>query len=445
MIRLQVIDPESRYSCGTCTTCCDQPWRTVIEADKAHALDRHDFSKYPQLAGQRFYHASADGRDGFYDLAKGEGTRCLFLGAEGLCIIHKELGAAAKPAMCRQFPFISSRTWVDERISVNFGCPSVQNRRGRSITEQEKDMDQIMPPPSKEAEPDRPIPLDGKNKLTQSENESLRNAALEIFAEDHSEDIWSRFDGLLTLLGTVSDWKRWQSCPGDDPELIEALQEDDFPDAPEATHSVASFDRPTAAPLSVRMLFAATLQPDTIPADLVGRPGLATRLLLVPKLMSLAQLSGGYASRLLNRNVSIRDVLAHPLEPGLDAESTQLLARYFRARLWQQTLVGTRLPIIAGVHQHIQDFNAILFFARAQAQQERSPRLTESHIRSALTLVEFHLANQTRLYDQTLKGWMRNQLCDISLARQSLRLMTPAMDRASPPKAHRQTTGCPVH
>ena len=34
--------------------------------------------------------------------------------------------------MCRQFPFLSARTWTDDRVSANFGCPSIQSRLGRA-------------------------------------------------------------------------------------------------------------------------------------------------------------------------------------------------------------------------------------------------------------------------------------------------------------------------
>jgi len=113
LMRLQVVDDAVRFSCGSCTACCDQPWRTMIEASKAQALDEHDFNAYPQLAGKEFYHKSKAQRnprhgqpdtnrpEPLYPLAKGEGTRCLFLDSDGLCIIHKELGPEAKPNMCR--------------------------------------------------------------------------------------------------------------------------------------------------------------------------------------------------------------------------------------------------------------------------------------------------------------------------------------------------------
>ncbi len=409
-MRLHVIEKDARFSCGSCGACCNQPWRTSIEADKAAALDRHDFSTYPQLAGKRFYHAAADGRAGFFDLAKGEGTKCLFLDADGLCIIHKELGAEAKPGMCRQFPLISSRTWVDERVSLNFACPSVQRGTGELLTNQTSDIAAVVPLSGRPVQADERVPLNARMTISMADNDALLGSIERLFESGAAGDIWSRFSRSLDLVeraianqcGDVSDHVIDSSAP------------------------VESLANPATAPLGTRMLFAATLQPDTMPADLTGRLGFLGRLTLIPKLMTLANLSGTYPSRVLGRNVTIQDVLAHSVAPALDDESTALLCRYLHSRVWQRALMGTRLSILAGLHQHIHDVNAVIFFARAEAAEENSPAIDAGHIRRGLAFVEFHLANQARVYDQTLKGWLRGQLNDIAMARTSLRLMRPA-------------------
>jgi hypothetical protein len=187
---------------------------------------------------------------------------------------------------------------------------------------------------------------------------------------------------------------------------------------------VRAYPDVTQSPTSVRFLFAATLFPDTVPPDAVTAMGFIKRLTLIPKLMSLATLKGAYASRLLARNIAIGEVMAHKIDEDLDAGATQLLLRYYRSRLWQQFLGGTRLNIAAGIHQHIQDLNAIMFLARAIAQHTNASKLGEDIIRQALNGVEFHLANQTRLFDQTLKGWIRGQLASPELAFASLKLMS---------------------
>lgn len=425
-MRLQVIDTSASFSCGSCTACCDQPWRTLIEEEKVAALERHDFSAYPHLVGRKLYGRSSDGRKGFYELAKGEGTRCIFLDTDGLCIIHKELGPEAKPQMCRQFPFMPARTWFDDRVSANFGCPSVQQQHGRPLAEQADEIAELVPLTPRETRPDSLVPLDGRLKITKAESDDLFDRALRLFDEQTADNIWSPFAELLRLLVAVQTY--CHRHPVTEPRDLSArLRGGEFVSTEPAQPSVDAFPTPRAAPMPVRFLFAATLYPDTLPADAPGGLGLLRRLTLMPKLMSLATLSGGYASRLLGRNVSMAEVLGHQVEPRISAGGTALLLRYCRSRLWQRLLAGTRLPIVGGVHQHILDCSAVVFLARAEAAHRNERRLSEDLIRGALTRVEFHLANQPRLFDQTLRGWLRSQLCDAELAVQSLRLM--ALDR----------------
>jgi Fe-S-cluster containining protein len=435
-MQLPLLQPTDRFSCGSCTHCCDQPWRTMIEADKAKALDAHDFSKYPQLAGKRFYSPAADGRDGYFDLAKGEGTRCLFLAADGLCIIHKELGAEAKPAMCRQFPFLPSRTWTDDRLAMNFGCPSVQQNKGEGLSRQKNEIASVLPvvtKPHKGAE--ARVPFDTTATLSHAEYEALCDYAQAIFDDTPLSpgerdgvragptSIWTRFAELLSTLGTITDAMRLTSDTATRDSLVSQILADASATPPST--SVEVFAAPAAAPMAARMLFAATLHPDTLSAHQTGPAGLFQRMSRIPRFMALAQLSGGYASRVLARNVAIDDVLAHQIRPELEPAATSLLARYFRSRFWARMLVGTRLPIVAGIHQHILDFNAIIFFARAEAYHRDHTFLSEELIRQALARVEFHISNQSRLYEQTMRGWLKSRLCDAPLAMKSLGLMAP--------------------
>lgn len=430
----QILDESIRFTCGSCTSCCDQPWHTLIEPDKAAALDRHDFGAYPQLVGKKFYETYSLDKKGRHRLAKGEGTKCLFLDADGLCIIHKELGAEAKPGMCRQFPFLSSSTRVDDRISVNFGCPSVQSQKGERLVDQADDVTPLVPRTQREAMPDSPTPLIDKCMITPDENDALTGRAMSLFDTHREADMWTRFAELLVTLAAVYDYKTDQ-ISGDQnrPALADLLRAGEplpgTPDLPD----VRAYPQPDQSPMQARMLFAATLYPDAIPPDTMSAMSFIKRLTLIPKLMAMATLKGAYVSRVLNRNIAIEAVMEHPVERELDAAGTQLLARYFRSRLWQRQMIGTRLGVIAGVHQHIQDFNAIIFLARAEALHTNSAHLTEPIIRKALTAVEFHLANQDRLFNQALKGWFRTQLQRPALALASLRLMAvKPPDRVEP-------------
>lgn len=428
-MRLQVLDPHVHYSCHSCGACCNQPWQTLIEPELAHALDKHDFKAYPQLAGKAYYHPSQNKKDPRYILAKGDGNRCLFLDDNQLCIIHKELGPQAKPRMCRQFPILPARTWTEDRVSANYGCPSVQEQNGPALSEQADDIAQVAPVSNLAVNPDAPVPLDATHKLTQAETDALMQRAVALFDDTRVTNIWGTFGELLSLLVGV----RNRLLPSEEAKrnvLWNDLQSGgklaDSPDVPEIT----AFARPSDAPMPTRFLFAATLFPDTLPPDATASMGVVRRLTLIPKLMALSRMSGGYASRLLNRNVSISAVLNHEVAPDLPQDATRLLTRYYRSRLWQRFPAGTRLPILSGVHQHILDLDAILFLARAEALNRQLHELTESLIRDALNRVEFHLANQQRLHENTLKGWMRTQLQNPAIAWASLRFMCLAKSAA---------------
>lgn len=420
---LPVLDESVRYSCGSCALCCDQPWHVLIEKDKAEALDRCDFSAYPQLLGRTFYDKAGRKHKGFYRLAKGVGTRCLFRDTDGLCIIHKELGADAKPFMCRQFPYVFSHTRSDDRVSVNFGCPAVQDRHGAPLDEQAPEVKPLMPQRPGPLDPNRATQLDARCALSPSEDDALLDRMLALFDERTGDDVWSRFARLLALLATVREHKLTSGKAGCDDELVDRLRsKDPLPGSPEPPE-IFGYVNPARAPMPARFLFAATLCPDTVASDAVNSLGLRKWLKLIPKMLSLATFNGVYASSLLGRNVAIHQVIEHPVDETLDPDATRLLVRYFRSRLWQRYLAGTRLSIIAGVHQHIQDLNAIVFFARAEALDQGESHLSHELIRVALTGVEFHFANQARLFDHSLKRWLRTQLQSLALGVASLRLM----------------------
>lgn len=435
-MRLRVLDESTRFSCGSCTKCCDQPWGTLIEAEKAAILDAHDFSAFPQLAGRKFYSKPHGTPDGFFVLAKGEGTRCLFLDGDGLCIIHKELGPQAKPHGCLKFPYIVSRTQRDDRISVDFACPAVQMNRGKPLADQLDDIAAVIPLSKRPADENALVPLDPEVQLTQAEADALFDRLLDIFSDELPGDIWRRFAAALTVVVGTRRCKKKAAPEDSGATLINLLRTGArLPEMPEEPQAVA-FPSPAAAPSPVRMLFAATLFRDTCPADSPLSLTIWRRLTLVPKLMSLARFNGAYASRLLGRNLNITQVLQHPVEDELDDDATHLLLRYFRSRLWQRYLCGTRMSICAGLHQHIHDLNAIIFIARAQAQHEGRGRLDLDLIRYGLDRVEFLLANQPRLFDEEkMIAWLKAQMESPAVALQSLRLMSlhPAPEPAAAP------------
>jgi len=420
-VRLQVIDPEAKFSCGGCTRCCTQPYTVIIEQAKADALLKHDFSAYPQLAGKTLFTQSKDAPAGYAVLPKQEGTtRCLFLADDGLCLIHKELGADSKPRNCLKYPFHLSPTYVDDRVSLDFGCPNVQNPTGRTLSAQGSDVVSACPPTKIPVYRDARVDLSAGVQMPHDAYELLMDRCEQAMTADNGDSIWLRFARILHLLQAVQTQLR--TGPDVVSAWIAAESTNLLRQQIEAPQPYASA---SAAASPVRMMFAATLLRDVLPADATLNLSLWRRVKLLPKLMSLAKLTGSYDSKFLGRELNIDAMLRHPLEPDLDPGATALLTRYYRTRIWQRFIVGTRLSVVAGFHQHIQDLNAILFLARGMAYHQQATRLTEALIAEGLSRVEFNIANQPRVFDQKSLTWFTGQLDNPALALESLRLMAP--------------------
>ena len=431
--RLQVIDPEAQFSCGGCTRCCTQPYTVIIEQAKAEALTKHDFSAYPQLAGKALFSQSKDAPEGYAVLPKQAGTtRCLFLADDGSCIIHKELGADSKPKNCLKYPFHVSPTYVDDRVALDFGCPNVQQPTGQPLSAQGEDVVKVCPPTSIPVYRDAPVDLCAGLQVSHEAFELLMDRCEQLMAADNDDSIWLRFARILNLLQAVQEEVK-ERPDG----ILDWLHDEATRAVTETAVTPGPYESATGAPSPVRMMFAATLLRDVLPADATLNLSLIRRVMLLPKLMSLAKLTGRYDSKFLGRQIDIDAMLQHPLEPDLDPAATVLLKRYYRTRIWQRFIVGTRLSIVAGFHQHIQDLNAVLFLARAMAHHEGADQLTEAHIAEGLSRVEFNIANQPRVFDQKSLTWFTGQLDNPALALESLRLMTlgaSAVKRAEIPE-----------
>jgi Fe-S-cluster containining protein len=419
-VRLQVIDSTANFSCGGCTRCCTQPYAVIIEKEKADALTRHDFSAHSQLAGQTLFRADKHAPAGYYVLSKQPGsTRCIFLADDGLCLIHKELGAAAKPHPCLKFPYHVSPTYVDDRVSLDFGCPHVQKSEGQALVEQRSEIAEICKVSKVRVYTDAVVDLLAGVQLNHDAYDALMQRLEGIFADPGNKSIWDRFAAALWLVQSVAQMKREGVA-----DLVDRIQHQSVVLAAADVPPVTRHESAGKAPSPVRMMFAATLLRDVLPPDVTLNMSLWGRVRLLPRLMSLAKLSGRYESKLLGREIDVEAVLSHELEPELDPAATFLLCRYFRTRLWQRFLVGTRLSVVAGLHQHIQDQNALLFLARAEAHHRGASRLSEPLIAQGLAHVELNIANQPRVFDQKSLTWFTGQLDNPALALESLRLMS---------------------
>ena len=81
--------------------------------------------------------------DGQARVGRRANQECLYLSDSG-CSIHSEAGAAAKPSVCRLFPFSLINTPDGYYVSLSFSCPSVMAGMGRQATEHLQELTEIV-------------------------------------------------------------------------------------------------------------------------------------------------------------------------------------------------------------------------------------------------------------------------------------------------------------
>ncbi len=99
--------PDARWDCRACGHCCRAFELGPIEPDSLAALEAADPASFWPPAARRPWRElrgiPGHGEQAF--LARVEGA-CIFLGEDGHCAIHAQLGEVAKPAFCREFPLL---------------------------------------------------------------------------------------------------------------------------------------------------------------------------------------------------------------------------------------------------------------------------------------------------------------------------------------------------
>ena len=130
-----VFPPEARFTCSRCGECC-RGWNVMLGPGEAERLEALDWSGVaPELEGiLPAAPVPGDSRPGRLALARGRDGACVYLGSRNQCRIHETFGEAAKPLLCRLYPFgfapIGERVGVD----VSFFCRAVSQDQGEPLS-----------------------------------------------------------------------------------------------------------------------------------------------------------------------------------------------------------------------------------------------------------------------------------------------------------------------
>jgi Fe-S-cluster containining protein len=173
------------FTCQQSGACCRSDWLIGVD-DAAHArlrdVDwaRHDPGlgaapafvplPFPLPGGERL------------TFARRPDGACVFLTADARCGIHRHLGAAAKPQVCREFPYHFVQTPDGVAVGVSFACTAVRAHHGAPLAAQGDEIRAVLAGSTRVERLPEPLTLYGSIDLPWADYRPLEAALLDLLA-----------------------------------------------------------------------------------------------------------------------------------------------------------------------------------------------------------------------------------------------------------------------
>src|SRR5262249_41479010 len=120
------------WDCGGCTECCRE-YHVHVTAEEIARIEGQGWDKEPGFAGVKLFQRAGTRRKPQMRLNHGADGACVFLGENGHCRNHAKFGSAAKPLVCRVYPFMLVPAGDHWRIGLRFACPEAAANRGKPL------------------------------------------------------------------------------------------------------------------------------------------------------------------------------------------------------------------------------------------------------------------------------------------------------------------------
>lgn len=130
VVSLRSLPLVEHWDCHQCAECC-RGITVPLDAADVRRLAEQGWAQRPEYRGVRIVRRRGWRRPRF-ELGKRPDRSCVFLQPNGRCLIHAELGEAAKPRLCRAFPVQVVPLDQFAYVTIRRCCPSAALRRGRA-------------------------------------------------------------------------------------------------------------------------------------------------------------------------------------------------------------------------------------------------------------------------------------------------------------------------
>lgn len=135
------------FTCQNSGACCRNDWLIGVDDRSWARLANVDWRAVdPALPpGDKFIplpHPLSGGET--LTFARKRDGGCVFLGPDERCGIHSRLGHAAKPQVCREFPYYFVETPDGVAVGVSFACTAVRAHHGRPLAAQTDEIRDVL-------------------------------------------------------------------------------------------------------------------------------------------------------------------------------------------------------------------------------------------------------------------------------------------------------------
>ena len=116
--------PDQSWTCTGCGKCCTM-WDIPVTLEEKERIEKLNIPGF-DFKNEQFFIPDKHFRHLF--LIRKRDNKCIFLGDDGLCIIHKLHGEPVKALACRLYPFHILK-WEDgsPSVSFRFDCVAVSS------------------------------------------------------------------------------------------------------------------------------------------------------------------------------------------------------------------------------------------------------------------------------------------------------------------------------
>lgn len=153
-----VAPPGDLFTCRSCGTCCRSSWAIPLEGDEIGRIA----TLFPGVDFVDEVEAAPGAR--VKVLRRRPDRACVFLEQNEQCRIHALHGAAAKPSVCRRYPYFPRRVGGEVRLHLSRCCPTVRASLGAAPAGPDLEEAIREAPPARDI-PAAPVRLAGRGRI----------------------------------------------------------------------------------------------------------------------------------------------------------------------------------------------------------------------------------------------------------------------------------------